>query len=87
MKPLVRILAQVINENGKPKGGQEFEFRIDSDDAMYINVEEVCKNILKETSKDWAETFTYLSHELIFHDPVIVEDALVEKAMKGVPWE
>jgi hypothetical protein len=73
MKTLVRVLAQYTNENGKLKGGQEFTFRADSYDFMYAPEEIIIKSIQKLLDiqdEEWCGHHTYVSHELVFHEPI-----------------
>lgn len=85
MDVTVRVLCQYINENGKKKGGMEIEFPMDDYDAMYCsNMEEVCSEVARITSKEWAGEFVYISHELIFHNPIKVDKDIVEKVIMKV---
>ena len=84
MATKVRILAQYI-ENGKAKGGTEFEFNISDSHSMYCsNLEEVFSEILRVTSESWAGDFTYISHELLFQEPIQLEGALTSKVMEDM---
>lgn len=69
----VRVLAQYINENGRPKGGREFEFKADSDDLLYMQdsvIAESIQSMIDTTMKNYLGTFTYISHELIFNEAI-----------------
>ena len=76
---LVQISTQIFENksfyNGgnswKPKGGLIFNLHAEADDFMYAEDKciEVIKEMLKEESND-AERFEYVSHELIFNEPV-----------------
>lgn len=78
MKTKMRILAQVRYE-GKPKGGQEFIIEVDSDFVMYCPEDKLIAGIQKLLDKEstkWAEDFTYISHELLFIEPEVLEEDL-----------
>ena len=62
-------------EAWKPKGGQEFILKSESDHFMYAEEEcvEVIKEMLKERSNNLCR-FTYITHELKFHDPILFND-------------
>tara|TARA_R100000544_G_scaffold22169_1_gene11040 strand:+ start:941 stop:1204 length:264 start_codon:yes stop_codon:yes gene_type:complete len=82
MATKVRILAQ-YEENGKAKGGMEFEFKISDAHSMYCsNLEEVFSEILRVTSESWAGDFTYISHELLFQEPIQLDVALPNKVIE-----
>ena len=74
MKTLLHITAQVHENYGgniwKPKGGFMFTLKVDSDSFMYAKSQcvEAIKMLLDEQSNE-HERFTYLEHELIFHEP------------------
>lgn len=78
-KTLVQITTQVWENksfyNGgnswKPKGMQIFNLYADSDDFAYGEDKcvEAIKELLEEQSNE-AERFDYVSHELIFHEPI-----------------
>lgn len=67
---MLRIFTQ-YTENGKQKGGIEFELEINL--YMYMYEEERCvkaiQQLLKEHSNDYCQ-YTYISSEPIFHKPV-----------------
>jgi len=88
MKTLIRVLAQYIDENRKPKGGQEFTFRADSDDISYAQDGVIIKTIQKlidiEDEK-WGGHHTYVSHELVFNEPIELQgdfDAAMQSVYK-----
>ena len=62
-------------EHWKPKGGHMFTLQVNSDNFLYA--EEQCvkaiKTLLAKQSNDY-ERFTYISHELIFHEPTALND-------------
>jgi len=70
MNTSIRILTQYI-ENGKMKGGIEFNLEIDLD--LYMYEEERCvkaiEQLLKEHSNDYCQ-YKYISSEPVFHKPV-----------------
>ena len=89
MKPLLHVFAQVLENYGahdwngegdcpqawKPKGSQMFTLRVDSDSFSYI--EEQCIKALHKTLEKQSNDFyryTYLSHELIWQEPTILND-------------
>lgn len=75
MKTLIQVLTQHFEE-GRPKGGQIFQFRADSDIFMYdeeLAIKAIKKMIASKTL-GWYGTYEYVSHELIFHEPVILDD-------------
>ena len=84
MKTLLRVIAQYIDENGKPKGGREFMLTVNSDLFLYEKGEcvEVVKEMLADFSKEWAGEYTYLSHELVFHEPILLNSNKFEILMK-----
>jgi hypothetical protein len=86
MKTLVRVLAQFTDENGKPKGGQEFTFRADGDDLMYAQegvLEKTIQKLLDIEDEKWGGYHTYVSHELVFHEPIELQGDF-EAAMSEV---
>jgi hypothetical protein len=73
MKTLVHIFTQVHENYGKswkPKGRFLFTLRVDSDILMYIEHEGIVaiKKLLDEQSNE-HEKFTYVSHEIVWHEP------------------
>lgn len=78
METLVNIYTQVY-ENGKAKGGQMFTLRVNSD--LFFYAEEQCvdaiKRLLAEQSNEYVR-YTYTDHELVFHEPVALDDNLFE---------
>ena len=81
MSTLIRVFAQIQENYGtsenpqwKPKGGQEFTFRADSDHFLYAPKEVIEKAIQSMIDIDMAKytgnKFIYESHELVFHEPV-----------------
>ena len=70
---LVRVIAQYHDENGKPKGGQEFTFRADSDIFMYAEKDALAKAIqsmIDIEMHNYGGKYTYVDHELVFHEPI-----------------
>ena len=71
-------------QNWKAKGGQVFTLRVDSDSFMYV--EEQCvkaiETLLEKRSNDF-ERYTYISHELIFSEPIALDDAEFEAELEA----
>lgn len=97
MKTLLQITAQYYENYGahswdgqgecpqrwKAKGGQMFTLRVDSDYFMYA--EEQCVKaiaILLEKQSNEYVRYTYIDHELIFCEPIILDDAEFEKELE-----
>lgn len=59
----------------KPKGGHTFEMPINSDVIMYADDVVVIQSIkdLVARQNSIAERFEYSEHELVFHEPTLVE--------------
>jgi hypothetical protein len=79
MKTLVQITAQYYENYGfyngteswKPKGSQVFNLRADSD--LFLYGEEMCVEAIKvmlEEHCDRLNRFEYISHELVFAEPM-----------------
>lgn len=94
MKVELRIQAQYYENynltgegepNFKPKGGQVFTCHIDSDLLFHVGNEgliKACEEVLKGHSNG-AISFTYLSHEILFSEPIDFEQReLTEAIMK-----
>lgn len=68
----------------KPKGGQMFTLRVDSDSFMYA--EEQCvkaiESLLAKQSSDYAR-YTYIDHELVFCEPIALDDAEFEAELRA----
>jgi len=64
----------------KPKGGFEFIFPIDSDVMMYAPEEHLLTAIKSLVAKQntMAERFEYISHEVEFNEPYVVEGLITE---------
>ena len=93
MKTLVIITAQTYenygahNWNGqgdcpqawKPKGSQTFTLRVNSDAFLYMADEcvKAIHSLLAEQSNNF-ERFTYIEHELVFHEPIALSDEKFE---------
>jgi hypothetical protein len=86
MKTLVRIIAQYYENYSdsnvpywKPKMGQEFTLRVESDHFMYTqeNAIESIKKLLAEQS-DSHNRYEYVSHELVFFEPIALDAAKFE---------
>ncbi len=74
-KQLIRVLTQYYDENGRPKMGQEFELKADSDYFMYAEKEavEAIKKMLLEKSRKENVRYEYIEHEVIFGEPEILD--------------
>lgn len=98
MNTLVQIFAQVHENYGahdwngqgtcpqswKPKGCQMFTLRVDSDAFSYV--EEQCvkaiEKLLEKQSNDFYR-YEYLSHELVFQEPIALNDAEFETLLQA----
>ena len=92
---LVRITAQYYENYGtdltphwKPKGGQEFSLRADSDSFFYCTEEcvKAIKKILLAKSSDYVR-YEYLDHELVFEEPRVISTEDFEAALQEVHTE
>lgn len=98
MKTLLQITAQYHENYGahswdgqgtcpqvwKPKGSVMFTLRVDSD--SFLSVEEQCKlaiTSLLAKQSNHHERFTYIDHELIFHEPIALDDAEFEAELQA----
>lgn len=89
MNTLLQITAQVHENYGthdwngqgecpqhwKPKGGQMFTLRVDSDNFLYADTEcikAIDTLLAKQSNESWR--YTYIEHELIFHEPIALND-------------
>jgi hypothetical protein len=67
-------------QHWKAKGGRMFTLRVDSD--LFLYAEEQCVNAIKELlalqSNEYYR-YTYIDHELIFHEPKSLDDNLFEE--------
>jgi hypothetical protein len=71
------VSCQYYNENGKPKGEQTFQLRVDSDLFMYAPERLIGDAINELIQKEWslrnyAGRVEYRSHELVFHEPMVI---------------
>jgi hypothetical protein len=86
MKTLLHIFTQVHeNYNGtwKPKSGFLFTLRVDLNDFMYAENECIkAINLLLEKQSNDHERFTYVSHELIFSEPMELDAELFETLLQ-----
>ena len=98
MKTLLQITAQYHENYGahdwngqgecpqhwKAKGSVMFTLRVDSDSFLYV--EDQCKlaiaSLLAKQSNHY-ERFTYLDHELVFHEPIALNDAEFEAELRA----
>lgn len=92
---LVRIEAQYYENYGtdqaphwKPKGGQEFSLRADSDSFFYCKEEciKAIQKILSGMSSDYVR-YEYLSHDLVFSEPHVIHTEAFEAALQEVHQE
>ena len=63
------------NPYWKPKGGADFSFPVDSDLAIYACKEDL-KNVLMKMVEEQGNEYSryeYISHEVKFSDPIVVE--------------
>jgi hypothetical protein len=59
----------------KPKGGVDFSFPVDSELVMYVRrefLENVLIKMVEKQSNDYSR-YEYLSHEVKFSNPIVVE--------------
>jgi hypothetical protein len=59
----------------KPKGGADFSFPVDSDLVMYLDrgvLENALTKMVEEQSNDYSR-YEYISHEVKFSAPIVVE--------------
>lgn len=91
MKTLLNIYAQVYENYGenqypiwKAKGGQIFQTRVDMNDFMYVENDciKALKKLVRENSNDYIK-FEYVSHELIFSEPIIIEEEKFEETLNS----
>ena len=92
---LVRITAQYYENYGssespywKPKGGQEFSLRADSDSFFYCTEEcvKAIKMLLAAKSSDYVR-YEYLEHDLVFEEPSVLSSEDFETAFQKVNQE
>jgi hypothetical protein len=63
------------NPYWKPKGGADFSFLVDSDLVMWIYKEDlkiVLMKMVEEQGNEYSR-YEYISHEVKFSDPIVVE--------------
>ena len=94
MKSLVQISAQYYEnynfENGgtphwKPKGEQVFTLRADTD--LFFYGEEMCIEAIKvmlARYNDSLNKFEYISHEIIFQEPMVLDEYLFENTFNQI---
>ena len=59
----------------KPKGGVDFSFPVDSELVMYLGrgvLENALTKMVEEQSNDYSR-YEYISHEVKFSAPIVVE--------------
>ena len=63
------------NPYWKPKGGADFSFPVDSDLAIYACKEDLKNALMKMVEEQGNEysRYEYISHEVKFSDPIVVE--------------
>jgi len=85
-KVQVKILTQLEENYGfhegtvhwKPKGGLEFTTEVSDGLMMYGDTDIIKKSIqllLDKESND-LERYTYVSHELVFHKPIVLKGSV-----------
>lgn len=92
---LVRIETQYYENYGsaeapywKPKGGQEFVLKADSDTFFYCKEEciKAIQKLLYARSGDYVR-FEYLGHEVVFEEPKVLSTEDFENALLQVHQE
>jgi hypothetical protein len=76
MKNLVRVIASYKDENGKFKGTQEFNCRMDTDFLLYGEKEQVAKVFQKMIDSQMVGhggSFIFYSWAPVFHEPIALE--------------
>ena len=68
----------------KPKGGQVFTLRVNSDSFMYAEAEclKAIATLLAKQSNEY-ERYTYIEHELVFSEPIALDSDLFESEQLG----
>jgi len=66
----------------KPKGGQVFTLRVDSDSFMYAEAEclKAIATLLAKQSNEYAR-YTYIEHELVFSEPIALDCDLFQSEL------
>jgi len=75
-KVLLHVYTQFTNDDGKPKGGQQFNFRVDPDTFGYADKderEEVLQELINEKMKGWEGSYKVMETEMVFFEPIEVE--------------
>jgi hypothetical protein len=68
---LCKVLTQYYDENGKLKGGMEFQLRVDSDFFFYCDNDVIAlafQKMIDANMQRYCGKYVYLSHELVFHE-------------------
>jgi hypothetical protein len=82
MKVLARVTAQYYENYGsadapywKPKGGQEFTVRVDSDSVLYDQqgVENTLAHMLTDRSNEY-QRYEFISVEFVFCEPIALDE-------------
>jgi len=93
MNTLLQITAQYYENYGseihgifhdawKAKGSQVFTLRVNSDSFMYAETECLkAIDVLLAKQSNKHELFTYVAHELIFQEPIALNDAEFESEL------
>lgn len=86
MKALVNVLTQYYNENGRPKSGQTFQFRANSDIFLYDEeaAVQIIKKMIAEHDKEWAGHHEYISHEIVFFEPIQLDSNQFDKEYDAI---
>lgn len=98
MTTLVQITAQYFENyncfnvgatpNWKPKGGQVFNMYVDSD--LFLYGKDICIEAIKvmlEEQCDRLNKFEYISHELIFAEPIVLNSDKFEGIFNMIACE
>ena len=92
MKTLVQITTQFFENYGsiesphwKPKGSLMFKMYVDSDDFFYLEEQciEAIRLLLFEKSNN-HERFDYVSHELVFQEPIMIHEKEFQMKLQSV---
>lgn len=79
MKTLCRISARYYDENGRRKGNQEFTILVDPNEIAFMP-DEVAQQLFQDLLNakwkmdGWCGRVVYLSHEIVFSNPISLDD-------------
>jgi len=88
MSLLVQITAQYHENYGggtwKAKGTMQFNLRVEGDNFLYVKEQSInaIRTLLARYSNEHGR-FTYLDHELVFHEPIMLDTAEFEAELKA----